>query len=109
MVKFKFYSGTRTTSGEVLLACAIGKTVVAASYPTSDECQIDLPKCYRQLHRQCIKAHILEYVPHTCSQELYQAVVHVSEGVGIKGIATPTDVGKFTDLDDFKWKVSTHG
>lgn len=106
MVRFKFYVGECKPQGSLLIACRIGATTVGAAYPLSEDCPLDLPKCYKQVHKQCVKAHILEVAPDPCSQELYQAVVHVAEGVGLKARVKPKDMGRYVNLQDFITKVA---
>lgn len=79
----RYYDGTAAT-GEIRFAAKLRDTVVCAEYPVAPDHPLNLHGVAQLLTKQLVKAHILESLQGEPSEELYQAVVHVADGIVIR-------------------------
>lgn len=97
----RYYSGA-SADGEIIYAARLRGTVVCASYPDCPHNPVSLHGVAQLLTKQLVKAHILESIKDVPSEELYQACVHVADGVKIHPKVKWNGMrGKFSDVSEF--------
>lgn len=96
------YYTSETRDGEIIYAATLRGTIVCASYPVEHYEQINLVGVAQLLTKQLIKAHVLESLDGEPSEALYQACIHVAEGVTIDtNVKWNHHRGKFATFQNF--------